>query len=95
MTCANACMFCFVDQLPEGLRESVYVKDDDYRLSCLGGSFITLSNLDDADIERIDWHPDGRFVERQDVVAARLGFGQLPFFEPDDIAQPKTGPAPA
>jgi len=53
VTCDNNCMFCFVDQLPEGLRKSVYVKDDDYRLSFLGGNFITLTNLNRSDIKRI------------------------------------------
>ena len=44
-TCANKCLFCFVDQMPEGLRETLYVKDDDYRLSFLYGNFVTLTNL--------------------------------------------------
>ena len=52
-TCRNSCMFCFVDQLPKGLRSTLYIKDDDYRLSFLGGNFITLTNLDDTDVERI------------------------------------------
>ena len=52
-TCENTCMFCFVDQLPEGLRKSVYVKDDDYRLSFLGGNFITLTNMTHADVKRV------------------------------------------
>lgn len=51
--CANHCIFCFVDQMPPGMRESLYVKDDDYRLSFLYGNFITLTNLSTADIERI------------------------------------------
>ena len=51
--CVNGCSFCFVDQMPPGLRPSLYVKDDDYRLSFLQGTFITLSNLSAADIERI------------------------------------------
>lgn len=51
--CVNACAFCFVSQLPVGLRPSLYVRDDDYRLSFLYGNFITLTNLDEADIERI------------------------------------------
>lgn len=51
--CSNACAFCFMNQLPEGLRSSLYVKDDDYRLSFLQGNFVTLTNLDDEDIERI------------------------------------------
>lgn len=52
--CHNKCIFCFVDQLPEGLKPSVYVKDDDYRLSFLQGNFITLTNLSKADLERIE-----------------------------------------
>lgn len=51
--CANKCLFCFVDQMPVRMRESLYVKDDDYRLSFLQGSFITLTNLRESDIERI------------------------------------------
>lgn len=51
--CANACRFCFVSQLPRGLRRSLYVRDDDYRLSFLSGTFITLTNLSDADERRI------------------------------------------
>jgi putative radical SAM enzyme (TIGR03279 family) len=51
--CDNACAFCFVTQLPPGLRPSLYVKDDDYRLSFLAGNFITLTNLSDDDVERI------------------------------------------
>ncbi|MDI6844080.1 MAG: DUF512 domain-containing protein [Anaerosomatales bacterium] len=51
--CNNACSFCFVAQLPKGLRPSLYVRDDDYRLSFLHGNFITLTNLSDEDLERI------------------------------------------
>jgi len=51
--CPNKCIFCFVDQLPEGLRKSLYLKDEDYRLSFLHGNFITLTNLSDDDIKRI------------------------------------------
>ncbi|MEJ2110903.1 MAG: DUF512 domain-containing protein [Acidobacteriota bacterium] len=51
--CNNACLFCFVDQLPPEARPSLRVKDDDYRLSFLHGNFITLTNLDRRDIERI------------------------------------------
>ncbi len=51
--CANRCLFCFVDQMPPGLRPSLYVKDDDYRLSFLYGNFITLTNLTAADQKRI------------------------------------------
>lgn len=51
--CANRCIFCFVDQMPQGMRDSLYVKDDDYRLSFLYGNFITLSNLGSKDFDRI------------------------------------------
>lgn len=51
--CANRCIFCFIDQLPRGLRPSLYFKDDDARLSFLHGNYITLTNLSDADIDRI------------------------------------------
>ncbi len=51
--CKNACIFCFIDQLPAGLRDSLYFKDDDSRLSFLFGNYITLTNLTDADVERI------------------------------------------
>ncbi len=52
-TCANQCVFCFVDQNPEGMRESLYFKDDDDRLSFLHGNYVTLTNLKDADIDRL------------------------------------------
>jgi putative radical SAM enzyme (TIGR03279 family) len=51
--CLNHCIFCFVDQQPKGLRNTLYVKDDDYRLSYLQGTYITLTNLNDSDKERI------------------------------------------
>ena len=51
--CKNKCVFCFVDQLPKGMRKTLYFKDDDYRLSTLMGNYITLTNLTDADIQRI------------------------------------------
>ncbi len=51
--CKNKCIFCFIDQMPKGMRESLYVKDDDVRLSFLTGSYITLTNLSKTDIERI------------------------------------------
>ena len=52
-TCANKCLFCFVDQMPAGLRETLYVKDDDYRMSFLYGNFVTMTNLTPADFDRI------------------------------------------
>lgn len=56
-SCKNKCVFCFIDQLPSGLRESLYFKDDDSRLSFLFGNYITLTNLDAREIQRIiDMH---------------------------------------
>lgn len=51
--CENKCIFCFIDQLPRGMRQTLYFKDDDSRLSFLHGNFITMTNLHDADIDRI------------------------------------------
>lgn len=51
--CENGCIFCFIDQNPPGMRESIYFKDDDSRLSFLHGNYITLTNLHDEDIDRI------------------------------------------
>ena len=51
--CENKCIFCFIDQLPEGMRETLYFKDDDSRLSFLHGNYITLTNMHDRDIDRI------------------------------------------
>ncbi len=51
--CRNKCIFCFVDQLPKGLRKTLYFKDEDFRLSFLFGNFITLTNLSDKDFDRI------------------------------------------
>ena len=52
-TCANRCVFCFIDQLPKGMRETLYFKDDDDRLSFLHGNYVTLTNLRDADVDRL------------------------------------------
>lgn len=52
-SCKNGCIFCFIDQNPEGLRDSLYFKDDDSRLSFIHGNYITLTNMTDADIDRI------------------------------------------
>ncbi len=52
-TCRNRCVFCFVDQMPKGMRESLYVKDDDYGMSFSCGNFVTLTNLTDEGLERI------------------------------------------
>ena len=53
-TCNNACPFCFIDQQPEGLRPSLYVKDDDYRLSYFNNTYITLTNLTPHDRARME-----------------------------------------
>lgn len=52
-SCENKCIFCFIDQLPKGMRKTLYFKDDDSRLSFLHGNYITLTNLHDKDIDRI------------------------------------------
>lgn len=52
-SCSNKCIFCFIDQMPPGMRETLYFKDDDSRLSFLQGNYITLTNMSDRDVERI------------------------------------------
>lgn len=52
-TCHNQCIFCFIDQMPKGMRETLYFKDDDSRLSFLQGNYVTLTNMSDYDLERI------------------------------------------
>ena len=51
--CGNQCIFCFVHQLPKGMRRTLYIKDEDYRFSYLYGSYITLTNLNETDLQRI------------------------------------------
>ncbi|MBR1585032.1 MAG: DUF512 domain-containing protein [Clostridia bacterium] len=51
--CKNKCVFCFIDQMPPGMRETLYVKDDDWRLSLMMGNYITLTNVDDREFDRI------------------------------------------
>ena len=56
-SCRNKCIFCFIDQLPKGLRDTLYFKDDDSRLSFLHGNYVTMTNLEDWEIQRIiDMH---------------------------------------
>ena len=52
-SCSNQCIFCFIDQMPPGMRPTLYFKDDDSRLSFLQGNYITLTNMSDHDIDRI------------------------------------------
>ncbi len=55
-SCKNKCIFCFIDQLPKGMRETLYFKDDDSRLSFLQGNYATLTNMKDEDIDRIIYY---------------------------------------
>ena len=55
-SCSNHCMFCFIDQMPPGMRETLYFKDDDSRLSFLQGNYVTLTNMSDHDIDRIVYY---------------------------------------
>lgn len=52
-SCTNNCIFCFIDQMPEGMRDTLYFKDDDSRLSFLQGNYITMTNMKDSDVKRI------------------------------------------
>ena len=52
-TCANHCIFCFIEQMPPGMRESLYVRDDDWRLSLMAGNFVTLTNLPSREMDRM------------------------------------------
>lgn len=52
-SCRNKCVFCFIDQLPKGMRETCYFKDDDYRLSFLQGNYVTMTNMTDDDVDRL------------------------------------------
>ena len=52
-SCRNKCIFCFIDQMPKGMRDTLYFKDDDSRLSFLQGNYVTLTNMSEADIDRI------------------------------------------
>ena len=52
-SCRNKCIFCFIDQMPKGMRKTLYFKDDDSRLSFLQGNYVTLTNMSDKDIDRI------------------------------------------
>ena len=52
-SCKNHCVFCFIDQMPKGVRDTLHVKDDDWRLSLIMGNYVTLTNIDDAEFARI------------------------------------------
>ena len=53
-SCSNHCMFCFIDQMPPGMRETLYFKDDDSRLSFLQGNYVTLTNMSEKDTQTSD-----------------------------------------
>ena len=55
-SCRNKCMFCFIDQLPKGMRDTLYFKDDDSRLSFLQGNYLTLTNMSEHDLEKIIYY---------------------------------------
>ena len=55
-TCHNHCVFCFIDQLPEGMRQTMYLKDDDLRMSFLNGNYVTLTNISDTELDRLISH---------------------------------------
>jgi len=62
-TCRNKCVFCFIDQMPPKLRETLYVKDDDWRYSLMMGNFVTLTNVDEAEFQRIiDRHASPLYI---------------------------------
>ena len=89
--CTNRCCFCFVDQLPPGMRSTLYVKDEDYRLSFLHGSYLTLSSISDDDldvIEELGLSPLYVSVHATDPAVRRrlLGRGRLPSIV-DQIAE--------
>ena len=51
--CKNKCVFCFIDQMPPSMRDTLYFKDDDFRLSLIYGNYVTLTNIDDVELDRI------------------------------------------
>ena len=62
-SCKNKCVFCFIDQNPHGMRESIYFKDDDSRLSFFFGNYVTLTNLTDEEVDRIIKMRSGKIEE--------------------------------
>ena len=95
--CLNKCIFCFVDQQPKGLRDTLYIKDDDYRLSFLQGTYITLTNFTQADKDRIarmhlgpfyisvhTTNPDLRVKMQKNPNAAKI-MEELNWFKSHDI----------
>ena len=86
-TCDNHCEFCFIYQLPKGMRRSLYLKDDDYRLSFLYGNFTTLTRFTELDLERV--------LTEATVTAVRLHPQHRPRAAGPDAAQPPGRHQPA
>ncbi|NJP06861.1 MAG: PDZ domain-containing protein, partial [Chloroflexaceae bacterium] len=87
-TCNNKCPFCFLTQMPKGMRKTLYLKDDDYRLSFLYGNFVTLTNLSEADWQRIEAQhlsPMHISVHATDPAMRSVMLGKTPV--PDVLAQ--------
>lgn len=95
--CKNKCIFCFVDQQPKGLRDTLYIKDDDYRLSYLQGTYITLTNITQEDKDRIarmhlgpfyisvhTTNPELRVKMQKNPAAAKI-MDELNWFNKNDI----------
>ena len=72
-SCSNRCMFCFIDQMPPGMRETLYFKDDDSRLSFLQGNYVTLTNMKDADLDRIIEYTTAGYWTTTDGEARKRG----------------------
>ncbi|MEJ2317356.1 MAG: DUF1732 domain-containing protein, partial [Gammaproteobacteria bacterium] len=74
--CRNRCLFCFVDQMPDGLRKSLYVKDEDYRFSFLYGNYVTLASVKDEELDRLRMHVSEirRILDTDKPVGRRLDF---------------------
>ena len=68
LQCNNRCPFCFIDQQPPGKRDSLYLKDDDYRLSFLYGSYLTLTNLTEKEWQRIE----GK-IQKAEIEVVQIG----------------------
>jgi putative radical SAM enzyme (TIGR03279 family) len=85
--CANKCFFCFLKGLPKGLRRTLYVKDDDYRLSFLHGNFVTLTNLADEDWQRLEEQRLSPLNISVHVTDTALRRSMLGYPEADDIIE--------
>ena len=79
-SCKNKCIFCFIDQMPPNMRETLYFKDDDARLSFLFGNYITLTNVSDEEIAKVIGIPRTTFLSRLKSLKRKLideGYGDF------------------